>query len=253
MKTKHFLLFCAFFIASIYTNAQWSTDPANPGIVCDFSGIQSDPQAFADGNGGVYVFWLDHRNGTNQTALDIYGQRYDADGYALWEEDGRLIMNHFNKINWFNVSRIYGDELILGWVTHAEGEFGDSLKIQKLDENGSTLWPADLLVSNTGFQPNAILGLQGYKIIHDNAGYCISINTIYYGGSTRNRLTRFTSDGTLTGPYSGEPEGSAFGSSGLQSGFDAGNSVYLYYSSGNGSGAPMYCLKISVAGDTIWG
>lgn len=253
MKTKNYLSLFLLLAFAPFLQAQWSTDPANPGVVCDAAGIQSDPQSFADDNGGLYVFWLDHRNGTTQDARDVYGQHFDSDGYALWEEDGRMILQHANKIYWFNVSRLFNDEIIIGWVTHADGEFGDSLKIQRLDNDGLKVWPADLLVSNTGFQPNAILGLSGYHIIHDNAGYCITIQTIYYGGSTRNRITRFTSNGGLTGPYSGEPEGYAYGSSGLRPAFDAGNSVYLYYSSGNGSGANLFCLKLSLAGDTIWG
>ena len=253
MKTKNYLsLFLLLFIAPILM-AQWSTDPASPGVVCDASGIQSDPQSFADGNGGIYVFWLDHRNGTNQDARDVYGQHFDSDGNALWEEDGIEILHHATKISWFNTSRLHNDEIIIGWVSHTDGEFGDSLKIQRLDNNGQKDWPADLLVSNTGFQPNAILGLGGYHIIHDNAGYCIAIQTVHYGGSNRNRITRFSSDGNLLGPYSGEPEGNAYGSSGLKPAFDAGNSVYLYYSSGNGAGANMFCLKLNMSGDTIWG
>lgn len=253
MKSFHYFFMLSFLFHSFFMQAQWSTDPASPGVVCDFSGIQSDPQAFADGDGGVYVFWLDHRNGTSQDARDIYGQRYDTDGYALWEEDGRLIMSHPNKINWFNISRFENNEMILGWVSHLGGDAADSLKIQKLDEDGAMLWSDDLTVSHTGFEPNAILYLSGYNIVHDDAGYCVGIDVIHYGGSTRNWLTRFTSDGILTGPYDGEPEGGSYGSSGLKPAFDAGNSVYLYYSSGNGSGAPLYCLKLSITGDTLWG
>lgn len=253
MKTQNYISLYLLLFAAPFLHAQWSTDPANPGVVCDAAGLQGNPQSFADDNGGIYVFWLDHRNGTTQDARDVYGQHFDSEGYALWEEDGKMILNHDNKISWFNTSRIYNDEIIIGWVSHADGEFGDSLKIQRIDANGLKVWPSDLTVSNTGFEPNAILGLGGYHIIHDNMGYCIAIQTVHYGGSNRNRITRFTSSGILTGLYSGEPEGFAYGSSGLKPAFDADNSVYLYYSSGNGTGANLFCLKLSVAGDTIWG
>ncbi len=253
MKSKYFILtsLMAFQIAIV--SGQWSTDPENPGIVCDAAGTQSNPQAFADDDGGIYVFWLDNRLNEPYTH-QVFGQRYDADGNALWEEDGRLILNHPFKINWFNASRIYNGEIIIGWLTAVEAGT-DSIRVQRLDENGTKMWADELIVANAGITPNYILGFYGYHIIHDNSGYCISIGTVYFGGASGNRITRFTSGGMLTGWYNGEPEGTQYnyGSSGLQSSFDAADNIYLYYSSANGAGADLMCLKLNTAGDTIWG
>ena len=254
MKTVYFLLSAALALQLTSASGQWSTDPENPGIVCDYTGIQANPQSFPDDNGGVYIFWLDDRLGSIQGAREVYGQHFDADGSALWEEDGRLIINHSHKINWFNASSIFNGEIIIGWVSNTGGG-SDSLNIQRLDANGSKMWTNDLLVANASLEPSYILGLYGYHIIHDNSGYCISIGTVYFGGSSGNRITRFTSDGVLTGLYNGEPEGTQynFGSSGLQRSYDAFDNIYLYYSTGNGAGAELMCLKVNTAGDTIWG
>jgi hypothetical protein len=249
MKNKYILLTSLLVFQLTVAYSQWSTDPENPGIVCDYAGFQSKPQAFADDDGGVFVFWLDNRlNKSN--ASQVYGQHYDANGYALWEEDGRLIIEHPEMISWFNASRIYNGEIIIGWVT-----LTDSLRIQRLDEDGSKIWANELIVANASSTPNYILGIYGYHIIHDNSGYCISIGTVYFGGSSGNRITRFTSDGVLTGWYDGEPEGTQYnyGSSGLQSAYDAADNIYIYYSSANGAGAELMCLKVNTAGDTIWG
>lgn len=254
MKTKIYFLFFAVLFAPFFAYSQWTTDPNNPGIVCDYSGIQSNPTAFADDNGGVYVFWLDGRNNTSGNPRYIYGQHYDSGGNALWAKDGKIIVSHSNQINWFSASMKYNGEIIIGWITSKTSE-PDSLYVQRFNENGMKVWANDLAVANTAANPIYILGLSGFSIIHDNAGYCISIGVVYYGGASGNRITRFSSAGVLTGVYEGEPEGTQYnyGSSGLESGFDAGNSVYLYYSSGNGSGASLMCLKLNMEGDTIWG
>lgn len=253
MKSKYIFLTSLLAFQLTITFGQWSTDPANPGVVCDAIGIQSNPQAFADDNGGVYVFWIDKRL-SDPYAHEVYGQHYDANGYALWEEDGRLILSHSNKINWFNASRIYNGEIIIGWLTAIEAGT-DSLRIQRLNDDGMKMWENELIVANAGITPNYILGMYGYFIIHDNSGYCISIGTVYFGGSSGNRITRFSSDGVLTGLYNGEPEGTQYnyGSSGLQSAFDAADNIYIYYSTANGAGADLMCLKVNTAGDTIWG
>lgn len=253
MKNKYTLLTILLALQLATAFGQWSSDPENPGIVCDYQGTQSNPQVLADSDGGVFVFWLDNRlNKAN--ASQVYGQHFDANGYALWEEDGRLILEHPKMISWFNASRIYNGEIIMGWVTSG-ASLTDSLRIQRLSEDGSKIWAKELVVANAALSPNYILAIYGYNIIHDNTGYCISIGTVYFGGASGNRITRFTSGGVLTGWYDGEPEGTQynFGSSGLQSAFDAADNVYLYYSTGNGAGAELMCLKVNTSGDTIWG
>lgn len=253
MNNKYILLTSLLALQLTLAFGQWSTDPENPGVVCDSPGMQSNPQVITDSDGGVFVFWLDNRLNMPNTS-QVYGQHFDSNGYALWEDNGRLILQNPKMISWFNVSRIYNGEIIIGWISSMV--LGtDSLRIQRLDENGSKMWANELVVANAAMTPNYILGIYGYHILHDNAGYCISIGTVYFGGSSGNRITRFTSAGVLTGWYDGEPEGTQynFGSSGLQSAFDAANNVYLYYSTGNGAGAGLMCLKVNTAGDTIWG
>ena len=79
--------------------AQWPADPANPGVVCGLDGLQNSVRSFADDNEGVYVFWLDARLNPGSPAREVYGQRYDKDGYPLWESNGRLIASHYNQIS----------------------------------------------------------------------------------------------------------------------------------------------------------
>ena len=53
--------------------------------VTNSPGRQEDPVAIADGNGGVFISWVDYRNGDMS---DIYIQHLDAGGNLLMDADG---------------------------------------------------------------------------------------------------------------------------------------------------------------------
>lgn len=66
------------------------TDPAAPLVVCNAANGQSGVKALPDGSGGWFVFWMDKRvaSDTNQ----VYGQRYDNDGYPQWTANGKAFL-----------------------------------------------------------------------------------------------------------------------------------------------------------------
>ncbi|MET0553984.1 MAG: hypothetical protein ABW221_13155 [Vicinamibacteria bacterium] len=63
---------------------QWT---ANGIAVCVAAGGQIFPAAVSDGAGGVILGWDDGRNGAN----DVFAQRLDGTGAALWAADGRPV------------------------------------------------------------------------------------------------------------------------------------------------------------------
>ena len=60
---------------------EWGT---NGVVVCNATDWQQSPKAALDGVGGIIVTWEDARGG----APDIYAQRLDADGEAVWTANG---------------------------------------------------------------------------------------------------------------------------------------------------------------------
>lgn len=66
-------------------NILWATDGVG---VCTQAAYQSSPTLLPDGAGGVFVAWTDERSGVG---VDIYAQRVDANGVALWNADGNAI------------------------------------------------------------------------------------------------------------------------------------------------------------------
>jgi hypothetical protein len=66
-------------------NTNWT----NNGIsVCSAAYFRGQPVAIPDGLGGAIIAWPDYRNGND---FDIYVQRINGNGTALWETDGVLI------------------------------------------------------------------------------------------------------------------------------------------------------------------
>ncbi len=243
--------------AQTFIFAQWTLDPENPTIVSNAACFQSDVQQIQDGDGGTYIFWSDSRSGcSGSTSNDIYGQHYDQDGFALWEEGGREILNYTTSINIFQVAQNpTNGELIIGSSTSESGAL-DSLRFRKIDVQGSPVWSQDLLaMTSAGCQGTFIIYITNLSFIYDGSGYAAAVTTTYCGGSNGNRIVRFNGEGTLTGPYDGEPEGNQnyLGSPGIDRTFDSTQDVYLFYSNGNGSGAHASCMRIDAVGDTVWG
>lgn len=56
--------------------------------VCLADDDQNKAQVVSDGEGGAYIVWEDQRSGTS---YDIYAQRIDSEGTALWLADGVLL------------------------------------------------------------------------------------------------------------------------------------------------------------------
>ncbi|MFQ5601009.1 MAG: hypothetical protein ACE5G2_10715, partial [Candidatus Krumholzibacteriia bacterium] len=53
--------------------------------ICTATGDQTRPRITSDGSGGAIITWQDDRSGGNS---DIYAQRVDASGTALWTARG---------------------------------------------------------------------------------------------------------------------------------------------------------------------
>ena len=76
-----FFVFLLILFLSVTARADWTLDGVP---LCAGPGSQAAPLAVSDGNGGAIVVWQDQRTGIN----DLYAQRVDAAGNALWTLGG---------------------------------------------------------------------------------------------------------------------------------------------------------------------
>ncbi|HEY0231729.1 MAG TPA: hypothetical protein VGC55_10785, partial [Dokdonella sp.] len=126
--------------------AQWSSDPAASLIVSDIAGGNTQPKIVPAPDGGFYVSWFSDTGG-----FDIYLQRLDAGGHALWAHNGILVAD-----------RDYGFTYDYGLAVDANGnafvafnccasDADEHIAISKVNPDGTLAWgAAGISVSTAG-------------------------------------------------------------------------------------------------------
>ncbi len=114
----------------------------NGNRIVSVTGVQNAPALIADGFGGVIASWNDYRNGSN---ADIYSQRINASGFALWN----------NTLTGVPVCTEASDQSFA--TTIIQGNSGEAIVVWKDVRNGnSDIYAqkinADGTLSNDDFQ-----------------------------------------------------------------------------------------------------
>lgn len=93
------------------------------------------PTVIFDGSGGAFVSWWDFRSGVR----DVYMQRLEASGTALWPPDGVAVATGpYDELLEAKVLDGSGG-VIVAWEDHRNGNNLD-IYAQRLDASGSVLW-----------------------------------------------------------------------------------------------------------------
>jgi hypothetical protein len=123
-------------------HAQWTSDPMVNTPVCGAADDQVQPKIRNAPNGDSVVSWFDNRTG----GYDVYVQRLDEDGLALWAADGVLVADR-------SVSSTEDYGLAVDAQGNAVLAYGtvnfSSLAAQKIDAAGNLLWGAGGVSFNT--------------------------------------------------------------------------------------------------------
>jgi len=124
--------------------AQWSSDPAASLIVSDIAGGNTQPKIVPAPDGGFYVSWFSDTGG-----FDIYLQRLDAGGNALWPHNGILVAD-----------RDYGFTYDYGLAVDADGNAfvafnccasgaDEHIAVSKVNPDGTLAWGAGGIALST--------------------------------------------------------------------------------------------------------
>ena len=137
---------------------------------------QSSPAITPDGFGGVIIAWEDYRSGTDR---DIYAQRMDAGGTALWATNGVAISTDLlDQL----APAIIGDGAggaIITWHDQSDSTF--DIYAQKIDVFGVVQW------STNGIPVSAAVDNQlSPVIVTDGFGGAIIVWEDYRAGTNAN-------------------------------------------------------------------
>lgn len=243
---KYSFLTLVFTIITTLASAQWSVDPANPTIVCNAASTQSSVRALYDGTGGYYVFWRDDRTAATTTA--IYGQRYDANGNALWQTNGRLIYAQPNRdVNYFHVIRNFQGNLFFG-ITQGLSNSGDTIVVIKTDSAGTAMWNQPTLVAG---RTTGIIYTADVQLVEKDTGVYVGYFLIQTGGSERIYMNRVDDNGNRLWAFNGIlVPNSGYGGFGLYP--DGFGGLYIYWRQTNGAGTGLGVRRITENGTFLW-
>ena len=133
--------------------------PQNGAAVCTVPGYKSDVDAVSDGEGGILIVWSDLRGGFGN---DIYAQRLDGWGNALWTPGGVQISSGGFLEDSPRITSDGAGGAIVVWQ-HAVADF--NIHAQRVDAAGNVLWQA-----NGVFVCQAFLNQMNPQIIPDGSG-----------------------------------------------------------------------------------
>lgn len=172
-RLRSWLVLSAVALSTIVaaTHGEWAPDGIT---VCSAAGEQVSPALIADGTGGAIVIWEDTRNAVR----NIYAQRIDASGTALWATDGVAACPFpFNQLTSQLVSDGLGGAIIV-WEDIRHGVANKDIYAQRLDASGTPRWTTEgVAVCRAPYDQS------GPKLVTDTAGGAIIAWTDYRSGS----------------------------------------------------------------------
>lgn len=222
--------------------------------VCTAPQDQFAPKLVSDGAHGAIVVWQDLRNSYNEINYnDIYAQRIDASGQALWSTDGIPVsQGAFEKL----VPSLVSDGAqgaLIAWEDYRNVDVnadvdlhGADIYAQRLDGNGKLLWGSDVAVSaqnNDQVNPilvsdgngGAIIAWEDYR--DDPNGYGES-----YGGIANIYAQHIDQDGKIPAGGSWTKDGLSLTQTPLidqqlpQIASDGGNGAFVVWQDDGGTG-----------------
>ncbi len=240
-----------FFVAALWSSSvasppvavAWSPDPAVNTPVCTATGDQWGPVSVTDGAGGSIVAWYDWRSGN----ADVYVQRYDGAGHALWTDGGVLLCNATGDQTEVRIVSDASGGAILTWQDSRTA--APKIYAQRVNSSGTALWAAN----GVGMGTVLLAVTQAHPVIAaTGSATCV----IAWEQNTDIYAQRLNANGTTawgTGPMT------VCNATGMQQSpavaYDAtsGNTAaYFVWRDNRGANSDLYAQRVALTGTVQW-
>lgn len=104
--------------------------------ICSAPNEQNNPKLDIDDLGGAIITWQDKRNNVD---YDIYAQRVNSSGTALWAANGVVICNAINTQNNPRIEPDGSNGALIGW-TDKRNALDYNIYAQRIDSSGLVQW-----------------------------------------------------------------------------------------------------------------
>lgn len=175
-----------------YGNIHWGE---NGVAVCTAAYLQISPAIVKDFMGGVIIVWEDSRSGD----YDIYAQRLDIDGNALWTAGGIPVCSHSEDQIYSEVVPDGAGGAIITWTDYRYGLSDPDIYVQRIDASGTTWW------GTSGYPVCGSLGAQDDpEIVRDGEGGAVIVwederagRAVYAQRMSHDGVAQWAPDGVL--------------------------------------------------------
>jgi len=220
---------------------QWAAD----GIaVCGASQYQTLSQVVSDGAGGAIISWSDHRNAVD---YDVYAQRLDGSGAALWTANGVAVSAYTGNQQNCRLVPIGSGESIIAWTDYRSGN--SDVYAQRMNASGVGQWTANGVpisaAANNQITIQLILDVSGGAIaVWEDGRVSASDYNLYAQKINSNGTVAWTTDGVALCTATGNQSTVALAPDGYGGAFAA-------WKDERGGNADVYTQRVDAAGHTI--
>jgi hypothetical protein len=238
------LLFCCTMMTLLEAQNLWDEDgvPIRQG-----KHIEWYRSADSDASGYLYVTWSDCRTGTR----DIYAQKYDDDGTALWVAGGvHVIEAAQRQEDPVIVADGFGGAII-AWVDVVAYP-KCNVYCQRVGVDGNRLWPAEGVALNENISAHSPVNIAS----DGSGGAFVTWKDVRSDEAGDIYLVRVTSEGSITPDWpqngkaictgSGEQSGASIGSDG------SGGAILTWKDKRNGTDYDIYAQRVRGDGGLHW-
>ena len=143
MRLHKSAILLSVLILLVGISSPWASWVQNGITICTSTGNYGRTPMITDDAGGAIMAWWDYRGGIH---YDVYAQRIDANGNALWTVGGTAICTSVGYGGWFlnlagrlQLAPDGSGGAIITWCKYLNGVDWDVFA-QRIDANGNALW-----------------------------------------------------------------------------------------------------------------